>query len=103
MVSRVFMIVDAYESGVGHGLQNDGLDDGDAYYADYECAEAYTLGYQKGQEMRGQGQAEENNVHALVAGVEALMSKPDTPETRETIDIIKRIFAKKGVDDGSAS
>jgi hypothetical protein len=50
MISRVFMICDAYESGIGHGLQRDGLSDGAAYFADPEHAEAYELGYDLGEE-----------------------------------------------------
>ena len=50
MVTRVYMICDAYESGFGHGLQDDGHDDGKDLYADPELAEAYTLGYTVGLE-----------------------------------------------------
>lgn len=50
MPSKVFMICDAYESGFGHGLQNDGHNDGSAIHGDPECAEAYTLGYTAGNE-----------------------------------------------------
>jgi len=50
MPSRVFMICDAYESGFGHGLYNDAHHDGNVLYADPELAEAYSLGYQSGNE-----------------------------------------------------
>lgn len=46
----VFVICDAYESGIGHGLQNDGLKYGRSYFASKEAADAYELGYEKGQE-----------------------------------------------------
>lgn len=48
----VFVICDAYESGFGHGLQNDGLKMGRSYFASKECADAYELGYEKGLEAR---------------------------------------------------
>lgn len=48
----VFVICDAYESGIGHGLQNDGLKMGRSYFASKECADAYELGYEKGLEAR---------------------------------------------------
>lgn len=50
MPSKVFMICDAYESGFGHGLQDDGHDNGADLFTDPELAEAYTLGYQNGLE-----------------------------------------------------
>lgn len=49
-ISRVFMICDAYESGMGHGLQQDGHYNGSLYFSDPECAEAYTIGYELGAE-----------------------------------------------------
>ena len=42
------MICDAYESGVGHGLQRDGLDGSTTPFGDKECQEAYELGYIEG-------------------------------------------------------
>jgi hypothetical protein len=50
MVSKVFMICDAYESGYGHGLANDGLDLSKTPHGNPEHGEAYQLGYEKGQE-----------------------------------------------------
>ena len=50
MISRVFMICDAYESGIGHGLEEDGFSRGEDYYDDPELAEAYTIGYEEGQD-----------------------------------------------------
>lgn len=43
-------ICDAYEAGVGHGLKRDGLNDGYQYYANKECAYAYTIGYENGED-----------------------------------------------------
>lgn len=47
-ISKVYMICNAYESGFGHGVNNDGLD-GD-YYADPDHNEAYHIGYRAGAE-----------------------------------------------------
>lgn len=46
MVSRVFEICNAYESGYGHGYQKDGKDG--KYYSDHELNEAYGIGYKAG-------------------------------------------------------
>lgn len=46
MVSRVAQVCDAYESGIGHGMKNDGLP---APYNDVELIEAYQIGYKMGQ------------------------------------------------------
>ena len=48
-VSRVFQIVNAYESGVGHGSKKDGHKE--SPYADKELSEAYELGYHHGVEI----------------------------------------------------
>lgn len=48
-LSQVFKICDAYESGYGHGLQLDGLDNAhNDMFADPRHNEAYKLGYKKG-------------------------------------------------------
>jgi len=47
-ISKIYMICNAYESGFGHGVNNDGLT-GD-YYADPEHNEAYKIGYDAGVE-----------------------------------------------------
>ena len=52
MPSRVFMICNAYESGFGHGLANDGLDRSKTPHSDPELGEAYQLGYEQGLEHR---------------------------------------------------
>ena len=49
-VSRVFEICNAYESGVGHGVQADGACN--PYEEDSELHEAYGLGYEQGIEMK---------------------------------------------------
>lgn len=48
MVSRVWMIVDRYESGYGHGWKQDGLDLSKTPHSDSELAEAYQTGYEAG-------------------------------------------------------
>ena len=48
MPSRVFMICNAYESGFGHGLANDGMDLSKTPHSDPECGEAYQIGYEAG-------------------------------------------------------
>ena len=45
-VSRVFEICNAYESGYGHGVKNDGLNG--EYFSDQELNEAYNIGYKAG-------------------------------------------------------
>lgn len=50
MPSRVYMICNAYESGIGHGLKGDGLDEARTRHADPELGEAYQIGYDQGQE-----------------------------------------------------
>ena len=42
------MICNSYESGYGHGLQNDGLDLSKTPHADIELGEAYQIGYEAG-------------------------------------------------------
>ena len=61
---KVYMICNAYESGFGHGLNNDGLN-GD-YYSDSELNEAYKIGYEAGQDARNELDMElkENNEKA---------------------------------------
>jgi hypothetical protein len=51
MPSRIYVICDSYESGYGHGLQNDGLDLRKTPHGDPECGEAYQIGYEAGFEM----------------------------------------------------
>lgn len=51
-ISRVFMIVDRYESGYGHGWKQDGLDLSKTPHGDAELGEAYQLGYRAGSEAR---------------------------------------------------
>lgn len=52
MPSRVFMICNAYESGFGHGLANDGLDMSKTPHSDLELGEAYQIGYEAGQKAK---------------------------------------------------
>lgn len=44
---EILAICDAYESGIGHGLQRDGHSSG-AIWSDPECGQAYELGYAEG-------------------------------------------------------
>ena len=45
----IFAICDAYESGIGHGLQRDGHKSG-AIFGNPECGKAYEIGYAEGDE-----------------------------------------------------
>lgn len=45
----IFAICDAYESGIGHGLQRDGHKSG-AIFGNPECGMAYEIGYEEGEE-----------------------------------------------------
>ncbi len=45
-ISRVYQICNAYESGYGHGYQNNGKNG--EYYSDPELNEAYKIGYNNG-------------------------------------------------------
>lgn len=51
VVSEVYMVCDAYESGVGHGLKNDGKYD-DYYGNNAVCNEGYKVGYNFGLEKK---------------------------------------------------
>ena len=60
MVSKVYMICNAYESGIGHGLQQDGMKN--PYSVGSDEREAWGIGYQEGNERmnsrrRAAGQA----------------------------------------------
>lgn len=48
MISRVFMICDAYESGMGHGLKMSIHSRGQDLFEDPELIEAYNTGYKLG-------------------------------------------------------
>lgn len=48
MISEVFKICDAYESGIGHGLKKDAHSKG--HYDSDQLNEAYEIGYKIGQE-----------------------------------------------------
>lgn len=67
VISDVFFICDAYESGFGHGAKNDGLNDG-SIFADSRHGEAYELGYSEGlkRSKRAQEQAEREPIKYLV-------------------------------------
>lgn len=94
MPSRVFMICDAYESGIGHGLQRDGLKDGASYYADAELAEAYCAGYALGDE-RAKGDALKPP-HA----VQPVAAQPARGDDAKLIGVLNEI--NKFIDDGSS-
>lgn len=47
VISDVFFICNAYESGFGHGAKNDGLNDG-SIFANKQQGEAYEFGYAEG-------------------------------------------------------
>lgn len=60
MPSRVYVICNSYESGYGHGFNNDGLDLSRTPHGDPECGEAYQIGYTAGQEKFKQMQLPPN-------------------------------------------
>lgn len=61
-MNRVYLICNSYESGVGHGLKNDGLDLSKTPHADNELGEAYQYGYEVGlQKYHQLQQAEPDN------------------------------------------
>ena len=57
MPSKIYMICNSYESGYGHGLQDDGLDLSKTPHADHDQGEAYQIGYEAGFEMHKARQA----------------------------------------------
>ena len=50
MPSRIYEICNRYESGYGHGLNEDGFDLSKTPHADPELGEAYQIGYEAGLE-----------------------------------------------------
>jgi hypothetical protein len=60
MPSKIYMICNAYESGVGHGQKDDGLP---ASYGDDDLNEAYHIGYEFGFDkwQKHKQQEQENN------------------------------------------
>ncbi|EKE01499.1 MAG: hypothetical protein ACD_21C00116G0001 [uncultured bacterium] len=50
MPSRIYIICNSYESGFGHGMNEDGLDLSKTPHSDPECGEAYQIGYEAGLE-----------------------------------------------------
>lgn len=68
-ISEVYMLCDAYESGIGHGLKGDGKDG--SYYADPRFSEAYRVGYKFG-EARAKRPAPPIGDHEVAAAVNEL-------------------------------
>lgn len=52
----IFAICDAYESGMGHGLQRDGHKDG-SIWGSPDCGKAYEIGYEEGADRASAGSA----------------------------------------------
>jgi hypothetical protein len=53
VISKTYQICSAYESGYGHGLERDGLDNQqNDTFACVRCNEAYKIGYAKGVKLR---------------------------------------------------
>lgn len=76
MISEVFMICDAYESGIGHGLQRDGLIN--PYDKMSKLHEAYKIGYELGVQRTAQQpedhlseEAKNRRANAWLAAIEA--------------------------------
>lgn len=57
-VSKVFEICNAYESGVGHGVEKDGKSE--PPFSDKDLNEAYVIGYGAGTEMADEKAAKDN-------------------------------------------
>lgn len=47
-MNHVFAICERYESGYGHGLKNDGLDETKTQHSNPDHHEAYRIGYANG-------------------------------------------------------
>jgi hypothetical protein len=75
---RVEAICDAYESGVGHGQKLDGLNNGKEYYADDDCALAYTLGYEHGKEHPTTSTTEDKTDSNVIADASQMETLPDS-------------------------
>lgn len=58
---EIFAICDAYESGIGHGLQLDGHKSG-TIFGNPECGKAYEIGYELGEERARAGNADRQSV-----------------------------------------
>lgn len=53
-MTRIWQICQSYESGLGHGLQQDGLDLSKTPHSDPEMGEAYQCGYEAGMEIKAE-------------------------------------------------
>ncbi len=78
-ISRVFMIVDRYESGYGHGWKQDGFDLSKTPHSNPELAEAYDLGYKAGHDARERWKMARPGVARMVRKWK--QEKPAAPET----------------------
>lgn len=58
-ISKVYMICNAYESGVGHGVNDDKLPNPFSKDKEPDLYEAYDIGYRHGLEMREENKTQE--------------------------------------------
>lgn len=92
MASKILMICDAYESGIGHGLQRDGLDLSKTPHGDPECGDAYQIGYELGFERSKPSTNTASKESAQVAGSEQSdMGNHISVERKEDLHVIDRL------------
>jgi hypothetical protein len=82
------MIVDAYESGMGHGLAGDGMDIFKTPHGNPDHSEAYELGYNLGQSRRIMHTAEKAKRHA-VTQYKSLWFQPSESQIEGIPDFIE--------------
>lgn len=82
-VSRrdVFAICDAYESGMGHGLQLDGHKSG-AIFENPEHGKAYEIGYEQGEERAREGNKQKPHTQSPPVATVTPPIDPDDPINR---------------------
>jgi hypothetical protein len=66
MVSKVYMICNAYESGIGHGLKQDGVCN--PYFAGSDEREAWQTGYDEGKDRAKDDQPQPGRVEGMRLG-----------------------------------
>ena len=65
-MDRVYMLIDRYESGYGHGWKRDGLDLSKTPHQDPEMGRAYQIGYEAGFEARNRNIESLPNVSKII-------------------------------------
>ncbi len=83
MVSKVYELCNRYESGYGHGLQNDGLDLSKTPHGDPEMGEAYQIGYNEGLKARDRFVDHVEKTKRLVEALRQIVSGNPTASGRQ--------------------